>query len=247
MGINKKRLWWKFFQILFAKIPVVLSVGITVILFLAGWAINFRGALLNAFIWIMSLITLGTIGHLFILSGDQMARQAMQDLKKEADDSRQERLDDLYDRLAKDRDPRTHRALKELRELAAAVKDSATEESTLDARSKFEMDYKVEQLFQKCVNRLEKSLKLLKNAQAISNQDVKEKLLSLRENLLEEVQKTIRYLGEILTRIQVLHQKETSDDSDMKNIMSDLEEGLAVAERVDLKMKELEQNKDVLE
>lgn len=237
--INKRE-WIKFLRILLTRLPVMLFLGLTVISFIIGWALDFGAFILCIFPVVFLCLTVGTIGQIFFLSGAKIARQVKEDIKKESDDLREQNLDDLYLRLTKDNDPRTERALKDLREIARAIKESTNEDSRLDIQTIVELRFKVEELFNKCVIRLEKSLKLLNSSQEISNQQVKQRLLKLREDIIGEVKISINYLGDILARVQILNCKQGLGKENLLAIMKDLEQGIAIAEKVDERMKKLE-------
>ncbi|MBU0469156.1 MAG: hypothetical protein KKD07_02550 [Candidatus Omnitrophica bacterium] len=245
--MSNKRHWIRFIQILLTRIPVLIFAGSTSISFIAGWAMDFKIFSLNVLQTVLFLMTLGTIGQIFFLSGDKIAERVKTELKEEDDDAREQNLDDLYDRLKKDKDSRTEKALRDLRELSNAIKESTGQESTLDAQTIFELHFKVEQLFNKCISRLEKSLKLWKSAKDISNRDVSEKLLTLREEVVTEVIQNIAHLGEMLARIQTLNCNQDSSKEDLQNIRKDLEEGLAIAEQVDEKMRKFEKGENQFE
>ncbi|MCG2712968.1 MAG: hypothetical protein L6416_11695 [Candidatus Omnitrophica bacterium] len=238
--MNNKRHWIRFLKILLTRVPVILFTGLAVISFITAWALDFKIAVLNVLPWGFLSLALGALGQIFLLSGEKIARQVKQELQKESDDFRQQSLDALHNRLTRDNDPRTEAALKDLREIARAIKDGAQEGAGLDAETTFDLLFKVEELFTKCVNRLEKSLKLWESAQEISNRQVKERLMKLRENVIEEVNSSNAYLGNIFARIQALNCSQSSGKGDLLIIMKDLEEGLEIAEQVDKKMKKLE-------
>lgn len=238
--MTNKKLWLRFIQILLTRVPVISFAGFTVISFIIGWALDFNSPLWSILPLVFLCLTGGTIGQIFFLSADKIARQVKEEFKKELSDSRERSLDELYCRLTQDNDPRTEASLKELREIAKAINESAGGESKLDHQTVFEVLFKVEELFNKCVNRLEKSLKLWGSAQKISNQQVKEHLMKLREDIITEVKNSIVYLGNILARIQSLNYNQIADRDDLSVIMKDLDEGISIAEKVDERMRKLE-------
>jgi len=238
--MNNKRHWMRFVKILLTRIPVLILAGLTTISFIAGWAMDFKVFFLNVLPLGLSLLTLGTIGQIFFLRGSKIAQRAKEELKEETDDAREKNLDDLYNRLKKDKDSRTEKALRDLRELSNAIQGSTDQESSLDAQTRFELHFKVEQLFSKCVSRLEKSLQLWKSSKEISNKQVSRKILALREEVIEEVIENIVHLGETFARIQTLDCNQSSSKEDLQKIRNDLQEGLAIAEKVEEKMRKFE-------
>lgn len=238
--MQKRKLWKKFLKILLTRMPVLIFAGFTIISLIAGWAFDFRIILINVIFVIFLLLTLGIIGQIFLLSSDKIARQAKEELKREADGLRELNLDNLYSRLTEDKDPRTEKALQDLREIAREIKESAGNESQLDSQSAFEVLLKVEELFDKCVSRLEKSLKIWESSQKISDEQIRKKLLDLREDVISDVRKSINYLGGIFARIQALQFGQNSNKEDLLLIMKDLEEGLTIAEQVDEQVRRLE-------
>lgn len=238
--MKRGKLWKKFLRILLTRKPVLILAGLTVVSLIAGWAFDFRVTVINILFLLFMLLTLGTIGQIFLLSADKIAKQAKQELKKKSADLREQSLDNLYSRLVEDKDPRTEKALKDLREIAREIKESASTEDRLDSQTSFEVLLKVEELFDKCVSRLEKSLKLWESSRKISNKQIRKRLLDLREGVLNDVKKSVGYLGDIFARIQALQYGQASGKEDLIAIMKDLEEGLSIAEQVEEKVRKLE-------
>ncbi|MCD4779069.1 MAG: hypothetical protein K8S27_00760 [Candidatus Omnitrophica bacterium] len=238
--MNIKKLWIKFFKILFSRTPVMIGMGLSFIALISCWAVDFTVMALNVILLILLLITIGIILQIFLLTGTDIAREAKNTLQKSSDKQREDQLDKLFKRLKEDKDPRTEKALSDLRELSRAILDSATEDSNIDSQTRFELMLQVEQLFDKCVIRLEKTLRVWHNAKKISDKKIQQKLLNLRENIIKEVKHTISYLGDTLTRIQELNYNKDFSRSELDLIKQELEEGLAIAEKIDHNMRKLE-------
>ncbi|OGX11629.1 MAG: hypothetical protein A2351_02170 [Omnitrophica bacterium RIFOXYB12_FULL_50_7] len=219
---------------------MVVCAGAGAISLILGWALDFSPPFLMLLPLIFFVLTAGSIGHIFFLSWEKIARQVKEEMEKEAVASREQQLNDLYRRLGEDDDPKTEKLLQDLREISNAIRESSLEQSRLDIKTAFDIILKEEQLFAKCVERLELSLQLWSRASRISNPEVKEKLLNLRQSVLGEIEKTTSYLGDILARIQGAGYKEGGDKADLLSIIGDLQDGIAIAEKADKRMKELD-------
>ncbi len=238
--MDKKKLWGKLLKKLFLSVPVITLGGLTVISLIASWAFEFRLLLLNILPLVFGVLTIGTVLQMFLLSGEEMAREALNELKGEVADAHEQRLDVFYKKLSKDGDPRTHKALNDTRELARAIKSALGEDSKLDAQSRLQMHDRVDRLFADCVDRLENSLSLIESARNISDHSIQRKILETREKIIDEIATMISYLGKILQRIQTLNVGEPPDHAEFVQIMSDLDEGIEIAKQVDERMKKLE-------
>ena len=69
----------------------------------------------------------------------------------------------------------------------------------------------VDQLFNACVCYLEKTLELFSTAQSVRDKAIRKMNLDEREKLIEEVQKSLRQLGDILANVRAINLKRATN------------------------------------
>jgi hypothetical protein len=163
-------------------------------------------------------------------------QRAVADMQKESQEATRRRLDDLDRRLLADRDPRTETYLRELRALVDAFRTTPGWTERLTATSTFDIVSGVEELFAECVRSLEKTLELWHAAAKLPSDTARRPLLDRREQLIEEVRKSVDHISRILASVQSLDRQDAST-AEMTRLREELENSLAVAKRVDEMMK----------
>ena len=146
--------------------------------------------------------------------------------------------------LKKDIDERIQNAQIALQELKMSIKEGVKNSQYFDSYARELVLQKAGLIFNKCQIRLEKAEKLREDIERIPSKEVKKKLEELKGFLIEGVSTGIVQLGDIHARIQKLNFSEDLDDQDIKNIAKELDDELAIAEKVDKKMNELDYGKD---
>lgn len=202
----------------------------------AGWAMG-MGHGLTLFSGLTGILSgAGMFLTQLLVGGDKAARKALDELQREAQQTAQRRLDDLDRRLLADEDPRTEQALRDLRTLVEAFREGDHWSDNLNAASAFDILSTVDDLFSACERSLEQTLELWETAQDVSVAEARKALLDRRERIIAEVQASIVQLGQILAGIQSLH-GERASTVELSRLRRELEQSLAVARRVDEKMK----------
>jgi hypothetical protein len=186
------------------------------------------------------LLSLGVFLTRVVTGSENVAKQVLEDMEKEAVRQRERTLDDLDRKLSADGDSRTEKCLRDLRALAGAFQRDKAWLSTLNTRSTFDILSGVEQLFMRCVQYLEKTLQLWYTARDMSTPEARDVILAERERILEDVTASIRQLGKILAGIQRLGVSEGEAGSDLARIRDELDQSLEVAKAVEKRMKDLE-------
>ncbi|MBW1807270.1 MAG: hypothetical protein JRJ87_03690 [Deltaproteobacteria bacterium] len=188
---------------------------------------------------------LGAIGWFLsrlLLGSDNLAREVLAEMKEEAQEDHNDKLDQLEKRLEEDGDPRTEKLLRGLREITEIFHESQSNSSPLNSSSTFDILTGVEQLFSRSVLSLEKTLQLWQTAQRISAAEARDPILEKRERIIEDVDKSIRQLGKILAGIQCLGTGADSEESDLARIREELNQSLEVAKNVEKRMKTLDRD-----
>lgn len=181
-----------------------------------------------------------------LIGGESIAREVIEEERRDEAEDHERALDDLDRRLREDDDPRTEAALHDLRMLAKAFRE--LREGTamqLDAVSVSGIASGVEELFNQCVNALEQSLKLWHTADSVMTEEARAPILKQREQLLRDVTNSIKQLGHIVAAVQ----NAGAGDGDgvtpgLARIGKELDQHLAVARQVEQRMRAFEAQLD---
>jgi hypothetical protein len=187
-------------------------------------------------------LILGSTGTFFsrlLLGGDGIARGILEELQREAEQTRESKLDELERNLEGDGDPRTEKSLRDLRTLMKVFSEKDHWSSEINAQSAYDILTRVTTLFEGSVSLLEKSLELKKAASHLEMDMVRESLLARREKIIEDVISSITGLGEILAGIQGLNAQSSSVE--LAGIRSELDATLEVAKKVEERMREFDE------
>lgn len=179
-----------------------------------------------------------------LLGGEEYAREAIEEAGKEAQRARQQELDDLEVRLTYDRDSRTENALRDLRSLSKAL-DELEGEGYIDTDSATVVEIRAGagELFEKCIQSLEQSLKLWHTAGSMKTKAARGPILSQRDRLLEEVFESIKHFGALLVALQSIGSTR-EDASELSRIRDQLKQNLEVARKVDARIQAFETQLD---
>ena len=208
---------------------------------MVAWAFG-QGAVLLAFLGVGGLLAgLGAMVTRWILKGDEIHKEAFEELQKEAFQKQAEVLDDLDRRLQRDDDPRTERTLRELRDLYEEFKKDMRWAAGLDTRATFEIVSKVERLFKECVKSLRRSVELWQTSEKMRTLAVKKTVLESRGELLEEIWHSLEQLKKTVDGVHLLHLQK-SDKTRHAEMRQELDASLEVARRVEERMRDLESN-----
>jgi len=204
--------------------------------FLLQWAFDFGNGPTMLISLTAALVSFGIFISRLLIGSEKITKQAIEELKQEAEEKRNEALDQLENKLCRDGDERTQTYLRDLRTLAASFKEEQFLSQGLVAMTTFEIMTGVEELFQGCVRSLERTLVLYESARKISSFEARQPLLEQRETIITNVRKSITQLGAILAGISQLGIGEGSD-SEIQRIQAELSQTLEVARNVDARMK----------
>jgi hypothetical protein len=175
-----------------------------------------------------------------LMGSENIARDILEEMEKEAITERERALDSLDQRLSADGDSRTEKSLRDLRALARAFQDDQSWLSTLNTKSTFDILAGVEQLFSRCVLSLEKSLKLWYTAREMTTDKARQPILDQRERIITDVAESIHQLGRILAGIQRIGVHEGEENSELARIRQELDQSLQVAEIVEQRMQSID-------
>lgn len=174
-----------------------------------------------------------------------MNPKVLSEMQQETQRERKRMLDELELKLIADGDARTEQCLRDLRALAKAFREGHTWSNALNVSSAFDILAGVEQLFNRCVASLERTLALGATAQDLTTPEAREPVLAQREEIIEDVGKSIQQLARILAGIQHIGTGDVQGDSDLNRIREELEQSLEVARMVQKRMRSLDRQIDV--
>lgn len=184
------------------------------------------------------LVSVGALATRLLTSLDSVVRQVMSEMEKEHIAAREAELDQLNRELSRDRDRRDEALLADLRSINHGFQESYKVFEDLRANAKMEIYNKAQELFGMCVTSLKKSLQLLRLDQEVNTPEVKKEIQRRRERILDEVRDSVKQLSRILVGLQQLSSGEEAT-SEIAELHRELDQGLAIARRVDERMRGL--------
>ncbi|MBN1674732.1 MAG: hypothetical protein JXR37_27050 [Kiritimatiellae bacterium] len=208
---------------------------------LAAWAINLESGVALAASVILILLSAGIYLHRLLIGWNEDYERLLDEWRQAVEKNRDRELDRLYAELRKDGDPRTEALLKDLRTLTKAL---MSEQSESLAASAFDIVADVDKLFQRSVDYLKESLQLWRTAEAMQRETIKDELLKHREILIEEVEKSLENLGDVLGRMKKAAVS-SRDGHQLAELREELAARLRLAEEVEERMRALRGAGDV--
>ncbi len=174
-----------------------------------------------------------------IFNGENTARQVTDELTGSEVQQQQQALDDLAKTLtAEDNDSRPEVALNDLRALVAAFEKLDEEASGAHVHSVVEIRMRVQQLFDHCVKSLQQTRKLWLTAQQLRSPEARNPLLAQRENIISDVQVTLRQLSGTLVGLQTMDSAQHSSKQ-FQRMREDLDQSLDAARNVESRIENL--------
>jgi hypothetical protein len=190
------------------------------------------------------LVAAGAFFTKFVFRGEAYAKQAVEETRQEEGAERERVLDGLDARLCQDADPRTEAVLRDLRSLVRAFDELCTSSGAkLNELTTANIASGVHELFSQCVSSLERSLKLWQTAAKLRTKAAREPILKQREDIILDVGKSIRQLGQTLVAIQNLGTG-GGTTSELARIGEELDQHLAVARQVEQRVRAFESQLD---
>jgi len=178
----------------------------------------------------------------WVLAFDRLSQAAFAEMQSESEKNHYAYLDDLQQRLAGDHDPRLAANLAKLRQVyqrlerADLAGDDPAEVMLPEIRAQ------ADELYQSCLKSLERVCQQGEVAQQMATPEGRQEVLRWRDQLLEEVSRSVDNLGATLDHLQVAALKRDTREDSPTAIREELERGLGVARKVEQRMDELEQN-----
>ncbi|MDO8598756.1 MAG: hypothetical protein Q7S02_01460 [bacterium] len=201
---------------------------------LLGWAVAAPtvvfGGIVGVVVGIGALVTRAGV------FGEDIARKLHEELRVEAHDASEAALDALREKLASDRDTRDEKLLDQLRELARVFKGDTGWAARVNSVSAGEITGGVEELVQTCVRKLNDAFTLLQTVRDLSTSPVRQTLVDQREQILTEVEESVRELSELLAGVYKLGTGSNNVSAETGRMRERLQRSLEVARRVEEQM-----------
>jgi len=174
-----------------------------------------------------------------IFRGDETAREITDELAGLEVHRHQRALDELDQALAaEDKDSRPEVALRDLRALVAAFDKLDEEASGAHIHSVVEIRMRVQELFTYCVKSLHQTRRLWQTAQQLQSPEARGPLLAQRENIISDVQATLRQVSNTLVGLQTLDSSELSSRQ-FQRVREELDQSLDAARSVESRVENM--------
>ncbi len=202
---------------------------------LGAWAISLESGLVIATSVILVLLSAGIYLNRLIFGWNENYERIVREWRASVERARDRDLDRLYRDLQADGDPRTETLLKDLRTLTTTLMG---EQDDHLASGAFGVLSDVDKLFKRCVGYLEESLKLWRTAEAMERKNIADELLAQRTVLIDEVEKSLDRLGDVLGGIK----KATlsRDGEELAQLREELKSRLQIAEEVEARIRTMQ-------
>lgn len=238
MNVSPARLFWqKIWCVVTSKlvlVPTLFGAG--------GLFLSFRG-IPRLYIMSLGALAFATLMAMqrWVTGGERLAEQAWRDLQGKVRKEHTRYLRELRRELRGDRDPRTSNMLKRLQRAydRLLVSDRWRQDEPNEIFA--EIRGQSHELYQSCLRLLERSLEIWKASRDMATESARQRLRDSREHLITEVQRSIENLEQTLDHIQTSQLQQGSQlEADAARLREELNEGLAVARRVEERMEQLD-------
>lgn len=202
---------------------------------LGAWAISLESGLAIAVSVILLLLSVGIYLNRLIFGWNENYERIVREWRASVERERDRKLDQLYRDLQTDGDPRTETLLKDLRTLTSTL---MSEQDNHLASGAFGILSDVDKLFTRCVGYLEESLKLWRTAEAVERKNIADELLAQRKVLIDEVEKSLDRLGDVLGGIKKAAL--SRDGEELNQLREELKSRLKIAEEVENRIRRMQ-------
>lgn len=231
----KKKVFWRLLGSPGTVLPFML--GMTTMT--ASWALDWKPGI-GLFAGLAgALVSAGAFLTRLFVGGDGVARKVLQEDEQARQQERQKALDALDQRLTTaDKDPRPETALRDLRALVKAFEDGALTENRANIGAAIDIQSRVSQLFDQCVDSLQQTDRLWQVSRQLQTPAARQPILEQREKLIEDVQGSIKQISDTLVALQRLGAGERSS-GELTRLRDELDQSLAVARAVEERVNDL--------
>lgn len=202
---------------------------------LGAWAVSLESGLVVATSVILMLLSVGIYLNRLVFGWNESYERIVREWRSSVEKARDRDLDRLYRDLKADGDPRTEMLLKDLRTLTTTL---MSEQEDHLAAGAFGILSDVDKLFNRCVSYLEESLKLWRTASVMERKTIAEELLAQRKVLIDEVEKSLDRLGDVLGGIKKAAL--SRDGEELAQLREELKSRLQIAEEVESRIRDMQ-------
>jgi hypothetical protein len=208
--------------------PLVLGLTLLLLSAVAGGPLAFFGFL---------ALIVSAANFFAQLASGKVSRTVVEKLEKELTAHRESELDDLQNKLAADGDPRTHELLGDLRQLVTGFHGGTGWLEDVGLRMNFDLQSRVEELFQTSVKWLRRTLELFELQEKVSSSEVKEQFRQERERIIGNVSQATVKLGSTLAAVQRLSGA-AGESQELGGLIRELDEEINIAMTVEQRIRE---------
>jgi hypothetical protein len=183
---------------------------------------------------------LGSLAGFFtqlLMGGDKIREKAIEEINKEEQKKRDDALNSLDKQLCSDGDPRTEGYLRDLRAICLEFIKKRDTFNSANVSILVDVVSGIDQLFRECVHSLQQTLEILRLAKQVGTEKTRKTLLAQRENIINDVGKTIDHLAKILQDFQTIEEGEHVNGR-LAQIRKDLDDSIEIAKAVDQRLSE---------
>lgn len=212
----------------------------------ATWALNWQPGI-GLFAGLSGmLVAAGTFVTRLLVNGDKVAQRVLTEAEQAKQKDRQRALDQLDRHLSvADQDPRPEAALRDLRALVKAFDDAAVRDLSHPAGNIIELQSRIGLLFDQCVDSLRQTDQLWQVAQRLHTPAARQPILAQREQLIADVQASIKQVSDALVALQRLGAG-AGAGAQLTRLRDELDQSLAVAKAVEDRVNDLVRDSSVL-
>jgi UDP-glucose 6-dehydrogenase len=162
---------------------------------------------------------LGFVGLLFgfgsfltnlVFNLEKISKRALKQWHEQQTNERERSLNDLDARLQKTKDKRDENVLRNLRLLYSSF-NVDVQEGNLSDHVPSQMLQSIDEIFEKCVSKLERSYQIYKTSEIMTG-DLKKNMQEQRESAIIEVEKSVLELSGVINEVRALKFKNERDD-----------------------------------
>ena len=194
---------------------------------LAGFAIGSAGWLVGGLIACM--VGTGLLLQKIFLNFEGLVQMAGNDLIKAREESLESELDELEEKLGKDRDKSPEDCLRELRALRQHVREGS-------GYLAGEVANDFERVFHACIDKIKETYLLWKSSRSVTG-DSRKALMEQRKKIVVEIQKTTVGLVDLIKQHKTLQTQRSS--SELDQLHTEFQKTMEVARRTEERMANL--------
>lgn len=189
-----------------------------------------------AFAGFVSLLVSAANFSAQLVSGN-VSRSVVEKLEHDLTRRRDRELDELQAKLSADGDPRTQDLLSDLRALVRGFHESGSWFDEVGVRMTFDLQSRVEELFNTAVKWLLRTLDLHELQKKVSSKAVREQFRQERERIIGDVSQATLKLGSTLAAVQRLGSA-SADSPELNKLLRELDEEINIAMTVERRLQE---------